>query len=131
MGAEENIAVARRSIEALDNRDVDGVLANWRDDLVFDASRMAEGVYHGKAEFRRWLEQLLESLGELHHSNLEFMTARGSVVVLADLGIAGSASGATSGGRFAYRFEVVDGLIKCQEVHPDPRPLLESLGLET
>jgi hypothetical protein len=91
---------------------------------------MAEGVYSGKPEFRRWLEQLFESLGELRHSNLEFMTTGDSVVVLADLGIEGSSSGASSGGRFAYRYDVEGGLIKRQEVHPDPRPLLDSLGVD-
>jgi ketosteroid isomerase-like protein len=127
-GTEANIEVVRRSIAAVDARDVEGVLANWQDDLVFDASRMAEGVYSGKPEFRRWLEQLFESLGELRHSNLEFMTHGDSVVVLADLGIEGSSSGASSGGRLAYRYDVEGGLIKRQEVHPDPRPLLHSLG---
>ena len=129
-GAETNIEAARRSIEALDARDVDGVLTNWSDDMVFDASRMAEGVYEGKAEFRRFLEQLLESLGELRHSNFTFLTEGDTVIVIADLGIAGSTSGAATGGRFAYRYEVVDGLIRRQEVHPDAQRLLESLGLE-
>jgi ketosteroid isomerase-like protein len=127
---ERNVETVRRSIDALNARDLEGVFECFSEDCVFDGSRVMEGVYRGKENYRRFLEEVLDSLGQLEHRELTVLTDVNRVVVLASVEMAGSASGAPGGGRIGYLYELRDGLIVHQEIHPDGEPLVRSLGIE-
>ena len=61
--SQENVDLARRSIDAFNSRDLDALLA-LLDDNVEGAPPLAsmEGNYHGHAGIRRWWESLFEGL---------------------------------------------------------------------
>ena len=61
--SEENVELARRSIDAFNRRDLDALLALMDED-VRGAPPLAslEGDYHGHAGIRRWWESLFENL---------------------------------------------------------------------
>jgi ketosteroid isomerase-like protein len=46
----------RRSVEATNRRDFDGVLASYRPDAVWDASQMGAGIFEGRAAIRGFIE---------------------------------------------------------------------------
>jgi ketosteroid isomerase-like protein len=60
--SQENVELSRRSIDALNRRDLDAFLS-LMDDEVEAVSRLApiEGVHHGHEGIRRWWETLFEA----------------------------------------------------------------------
>jgi ketosteroid isomerase-like protein len=61
--SEENVELARRSVDAFNRRDLDALLALMHDE-VEGAPPLAsiEGHYHGHAGIRRWWESLFTGL---------------------------------------------------------------------
>jgi ketosteroid isomerase-like protein len=60
--SEENVEVIRRFHEALNRRDVDGMIALWDDDAEFRPimSTLEAQVYHGHDGLRDWLRAIFE-----------------------------------------------------------------------
>jgi ketosteroid isomerase-like protein len=125
---EEATDVVRRSIEALNARDMDAVMACFTDDVIFDGSRIMEGTYRGKQSYREFLEEAVDRV-DFHHSEVSLLTDEDRVIALADVRGAGDRSGIPLAGRMAYVYEVREGLIARQEIHPDGEALLASIGL--
>lgn len=76
-----NVELVRSSFAAINDRDVDAILAHFSDDVVFDGSRVMEGVYHGKDSFRGFLEALIES-ATLEYRDLSFLEDGDRVIAL-------------------------------------------------
>ena len=113
-----DVELVRSSFEALNRRDLDAILAHFHPDVVFDATRIMEGTYTGRAEYRRFLDELFQA-SELHWDATSILSAGDHVAVIARVSGFGSASEAPMQRRFAFRYWVEDGLIRRQEVHPD------------
>jgi ketosteroid isomerase-like protein len=61
--SEENVALAHRTVDAFNRRDLDALLALMDDDVeAFPPLASMEGAYHGHAGIRRWWESLLDTL---------------------------------------------------------------------
>jgi ketosteroid isomerase-like protein len=64
----ENVEIVRRSTDAYNRRNVDGMLENWAKDAVLDWSNARSfdaGVYRGHAEIRAFMEEFFASWGEV------------------------------------------------------------------
>ena len=72
--SQENVELARRTIDAFNRRDLDALLALMDED-VEGAPPLAsmEGTYHGHAGIRRWWESLFEGLPDF---NIEILEVR-------------------------------------------------------
>ena len=64
----ENVEIVRRSTDAYNRRDVDGMLALWAQDAVLDwsnARSFEAGVYRGHGEIRAFMEGFFASWDEV------------------------------------------------------------------
>ena len=64
----ENAEIVRRSTDAYNRRNVDGMLENWAKDAVLDWSNARSfdaGVYRGHAEIRAFMEEFFASWDEV------------------------------------------------------------------
>ncbi len=66
--SEENLELVRRSTDAYNRRDLDGMLENWAPDAVLDwsnARTFDAGVYRGHGEIRAFTEGFLATWDEV------------------------------------------------------------------
>jgi ketosteroid isomerase-like protein len=81
-----NVEIARRSYEAFERDDLDAVLADMDDDIVWEQAQGLPhgGVYHGLAEVRRNIFEPLDTewWAEFHAVPHEFLESDADVVVL-------------------------------------------------
>ena len=74
--SEENLALARKSIGALNRGDLDAWLALHDPDVVWEALEGVPGVdelYRGRAGMREWVELMWENVEERFHIEIEQM----------------------------------------------------------
>ena len=86
-----------------------------------------EGTYRGHAEYRGFLEGLLES-GDLRWEVATIHPAGDHFVVVSSVRGTGATSEAPMERTFAFRYWVDDGLIRRQEVHTNVDALLAEAG---
>src|SRR5687768_11545371 len=66
--SQENVEIVRRSTDAYNRRDLDGILENWAPDAVLDWSNshgFDAGVYRGHGEIREFLQRFLATWEEV------------------------------------------------------------------
>jgi ketosteroid isomerase-like protein len=118
MAGEENLAVVRRSFEALNDADLDRLFECFTDDCVFDGSRIAEGIYKGRERYRAFLQGALDTVAA-RHTDLELRQDGNHVLATAMLIAHGQVSGAETDMAVAYLYELRDGLIAHQMMFAD------------
>jgi ketosteroid isomerase-like protein len=72
--SEENVALVRKAIDALNRADFDALLALISPDVVWEALEGVSGIgelYRGRAGVREWIEQMLETMEEGVHIEIE------------------------------------------------------------
>jgi ketosteroid isomerase-like protein len=78
--SEENVALARKAIEALNRADFDALLALLSPGVVWDALEGVSGIghlYRGRAGVREWIELMLENMEEGVHIDIDQMADLG------------------------------------------------------
>ena len=66
--SQENMEIVRRSTDAYNRRDLDGMLETWAQDAVLDwsnARTFDAGVYRGHGEIRAFMEEFLATWAEV------------------------------------------------------------------
>jgi ketosteroid isomerase-like protein len=74
--SQENVALARKAIDALNHRDFDAFLAFVSPDVIWGALEGLVGigdVYRGRAEVREWIERMLQDTEAGIHIAIEEM----------------------------------------------------------
>jgi ketosteroid isomerase-like protein len=102
--SEENVALARKAIDALNRGDLDGLLAFLSPDVVWEALEGVAGIgelYRGRAGVREWTELMFENAEEGVHVEIEQMTDLGDDRIF--IAVAISARRRGSGVPFEYR----------------------------
>ena len=102
--SEENVALARKAIDALNRRDLDALLALLSPDVVWEALEGVAGIgelYRGRAGVREWTELMFENAEEGVHVEIEQMADLGDDRVF--IAVAISARRRGSGVPFEYR----------------------------
>jgi ketosteroid isomerase-like protein len=72
--SEENVALVRKAIDALNRADFDALLALISPDVVWEALEGVSGIgelYRGRAGVREWIEQMWENTEEGVHIEIE------------------------------------------------------------
>jgi hypothetical protein len=72
--SQENVEIVRRSTDALNHRDLEGIMENWAADAVVDWSNSRgpeAGVYRGHDEIRAFAQRFLAAWDE---ARLRLMT---------------------------------------------------------
>jgi ketosteroid isomerase-like protein len=132
--SEENAAVARKAIDALNRRDFDALPAFLSPDVVWEALEGVSGIgelYRGRAEVREWIALMLENTEEGIHAEIEQMAdLRDDRVFIA---VVLTARRRGSGVPFEYRtWQIVwfaDGLITRRQVFWTRAEALKTAGL--
>jgi ketosteroid isomerase-like protein len=131
--SQENVALARKAIDALNRGDFDALLAFHSPDVVWEALEGVPGIgelYRGRAGVREWIEQLLEVFKE-PQIEIEEITDLGDDRVFIEVVL--TARGRGSGAPVEYRtWQIVwfvDGLITRRQVFWTRDPALEAAGL--
>src|SRR3954469_21598061 len=102
--SEENVALARKAIDALNRGDFDALLAFLRPDVAWEALEGVAGIgelYRGRAGVREWFELLGENAGAGCHIEIEQITDLGDDRVVIAVVLTARRKG--SGVPFEYR----------------------------
>ena len=68
--SQKNVELVREGIDAFNQRDLDAFVALLAPDVVWEENPELPGlqeVYRGRAEVRRWIEEVLEAVGTIHN----------------------------------------------------------------
>jgi ketosteroid isomerase-like protein len=132
--SEENVALARRAIEALNRRDYDALPAFLSPDVVWEALEGVSGIgelYRGRAEVREWIALMSENTEEGFRAEIEQMVDLGDDRVFIAVVLTARRKG--SGLPFEYRtWQIVsfaDGLITRRQVFWTRANALKTAGL--
>jgi hypothetical protein len=80
--SQENVEVVRRSTDAYNRGDIDGMLENWAQGAVVDWSnsrRFDAGIFRGHEEIRAFMEQFLAAWDEVWIEIVDGPGSRGSL----------------------------------------------------
>ena len=132
--SEENLALARKAIDALNRGDFDALLAFLSPDVVWEALEGVAGIgelYRGRAEVREWIALMLENTEKGIHTEIEQMADLGDDRVFIAVILTARRRG--SGMPFEYRtWQIVwfaDGLITRRQVFWTRAEALKTAGL--
>ncbi|HEY6636600.1 MAG TPA: nuclear transport factor 2 family protein [Solirubrobacterales bacterium] len=132
--SQENVELARQAIDALNRGDLDAWLAFLSPDVVWEALPGVPGMgelYRGRAEVRKWIEELWEEAEGVVHTEIEQMTDLGEDRVF--LGLVLTARGRGSGVPFElHTWSVIsyrEGLVTRRQVFWTRDEALEAAGL--
>ena len=130
----ENVALARKAIDALNRSDFDALLAFLSPDVVWEALEGVSGIgelYRGRAEVREWIALMLENTEEGIHTEIEQMADLGDGRVFIAVVLTARRRG--SNVPFEYRtWQVVwfaDGLVTRRQVFWTRAEALKTAGL--
>jgi ketosteroid isomerase-like protein len=132
--SEENVALARKAIDALNRGDFAALLTFLSPDVVWEALEGVTGigeVYRGRAEVREWIELMLENAEEGIHAEIEKIAELGDDRVFIAVVLRARRKG--SGAPFEYRtWQIVwfaDRLITRRQVFWTRAEALKAAGL--
>jgi ketosteroid isomerase-like protein len=132
--SEENVALVRKAIDALNRGDFDALLAFLSPDVVWEGLEGVSGIgelYRGRAEVREWIALMLEDTEEGIHTEIEQMADLGDDRVF--IAVVLTARRRDSGEPFEYRtWQIVwfaDDLITRRQVFWTRAEALKTAGL--
>jgi uncharacterized protein len=131
MADQANTEMVREGYEAWNRRDFDGVVARYADDITLesDARFLDFPTFKGRAEVRRFIEQLHNAWGEINLETLHFEEAGDKVVVEVRVTGKGKESGIEFEEVVAHVWTVRDGKLTHAEYFPslaDARETVEA-----
>jgi ketosteroid isomerase-like protein len=131
--SQEDVGIVRESWEAWLRGDMDGVLANYAPDVVWDLTHFREwpdAVYEGPSGVRQFLGEWLDVWDDFEVGVDEFRVAPdGRIVALAWQRGRGRHSGLAMDMKWAMITTVRDGQIIYMDNYDDRRKALEAAGL--
>jgi ketosteroid isomerase-like protein len=132
--SDENVALVRKAIDALNRRDFDAMLAFLSPDVVWEALEGVSGIgelFRGRAEVREWIALMLENTEEGVHAEVEQMADLGDDRVFIAVVLTARRRG--SGVPFEYRtWQIVwfaNGLVTRRQVFWTRAEALRTAGL--
>jgi len=132
--SEENLALARKAIDALNRGDFDAMVAFLSPDVVWETLEGIAGIGEldrGRAEVREWIELMLKGAEEGVHAGIEQIADLGDDRVF--IGVLLTARRRGSGVPFEYRtwqiVQFADGLISRRQVFWTRAEALTTAGL--
>jgi ketosteroid isomerase-like protein len=130
--SEEDVGVVRRSLEALNEGDTEGVLGLMDPDVELVTARaVLEGIsYRGHEGFRQFVADMADDWEDYHPSSERFRDlGDGRVLVVGRFHARGKASGMEVDTPAAWVSEVREGKIVHVRFYADEAAALDALGL--
>ena len=130
--SQENVDVVRRSFEAINRWDIDGLLELYDPDIQFlplTGTRVESGGYVGHSGVRNYFEEVADIWEELHPYADDFRTVGSDVVVLGGCAVRGRGSGAETDTPMAWVVTVRNGKVTSHRGYRTRAEALEAVGL--
>ena len=126
--------MVRDQFAATNGRDFDRAMEIYADDVVLVVSRgwgITSGTYEGKAAVGEWFGDWFRQFADDYHFEITEMRdlGNGGVLMVAEHGGTGRASGAAVGGESGYLYRVVDGRIDRVQLFIRPSDAIEAAKL--
>jgi ketosteroid isomerase-like protein len=130
--SQKNVEIVRRGVEALNQRDIEGVLETVHPDVELLPS-IVGGIeqtrFRGFEGYRRWLKEQAEIFPDLSIELTDIRSVGDQVVAVYVTRVRGKGSGIVLESPGAGVFTFRDGLLVRQVGYQDPRDALEAVGL--
>ena len=125
--SEESVDVVRRMYDARDRGDIAGVLAQFHEEVVVDATvRGDTGIGHGHEELLAIIAEWIREFDEWHEEIHEFRDLGDKVCVVATQRGRGRGSGVEVETRYALLYEVQEDKITRMTLFRGPSEALEA-----
>jgi ketosteroid isomerase-like protein len=131
--SQENVEVARRSIEGFNSREFDAVFELWDAEgewIPAMAGAVDSEVYRGHVAFRRYYDELFESFSEVRVDDVELKDLGSRVLVLYKLSVRGRDSGVAVDQPGAVVYQLRGGKIVHGRSYLSHGEALKAVGLE-
>ncbi len=130
---QENVQVARATMEAFARRDYDGVIARFHGDGEWRPANSPGGLegttYVGHEGVRSWAAQLEESWEKFDVVDCTFETVGDRVLVLGQVRVRGSTSGVEFDAPLAQVWEIDEGKVRRLTGYSTPADARKAVGL--
>ena len=131
--AQQNVEVARATMEAFERRDVDAIVARWHPDAEWRPAISPGGLegttYVGPEGVRRWIAELAESWETFEITDPTFEEVGDRVVMLARVHARGSSSGVEIDAPLSQVWEIEGGEVRRLTGFLSHVEALEAVGL--
>ena len=127
--SEENVELARRSLEAFARGDVETALEAMDPELVATRAHPDRAVYHGRDGLLQMVADWVEGFRDWSYEVVEIIDAGERVVVRQHQRARGAGSGVPIEDDYWLVYAFADGLIVRFEVYADRGEALRSAGL--
>jgi ketosteroid isomerase-like protein len=132
--ADHNIAIVRRTFEAIGNRDVDALLRLYEPNAEFrplTGTQVESGGYHGHEGIRAYFEEV-DTVWDQMLPHADDLRSHGDLVVVAGgCMVRGRESGAETDRAMAWVFRVRDGRVASHQAFSSTEEALSAAGLES
>jgi ketosteroid isomerase-like protein len=127
--SEQNVETLRRSVEAFNAGDREGLLSCMHPEIEF-YSAFEQNVYRGHEGMVRYRDAVDDVLADFHTEDDRFLDAGGDRVVhLYKLVVRGAGSGVPGSRENAILWEFLDGMLFKGRVYLDPDEAFEAAGM--
>ena len=130
--SQENVEVVRRSTEAYNRRDLDGMLETWAPDAVVDWSRSRgfdAGVFQGHGEIRAFLRRFLAAFEEIRFEIDDPIEVEEDLLVSENVAYLRGRDGIEVQARSAWLIRIRDGKQTSLTLYQTKREALEAAGV--
>ena len=131
--SEENIEIVRRSTDAYNRRDLDGILENWAPDAVVDwtNSRGLEvAVVRGHEAIRAFMQRFLETFDEIRLELNDIVEVEDDLLVVENVAHVRGRDGIETQARSAWLISIQDGMQTSLTMYQTKQEALEAARLQ-
>jgi ketosteroid isomerase-like protein len=131
--SQENVEIVRRSTDAYNRRDLDGIVENWARDAVFDWSNsrgLEAGVYRGHDEIREFARRFLAAWDDVRLEMDEPIEVEDDLLVVENVTYLRGRDGIETQARSAWLIRFRDGQQTSLTLYQTKQEALEAAGLE-
>jgi ketosteroid isomerase-like protein len=128
----ENVEIVRRTTDAYNRHDLDGIVEHWAPDAVLDWSNsrgLEAGVYRGHDEIRAFTQRFLATWDEVRLELGEPMEAAADVLVVENVTHLRGRDGIETQARSAWVLTFRDGQQISLTLYQTKQEALEAAGL--
>ena len=127
----ENVEIVRRTADAYNHHDLDGIVEHWAPDAVLDWSNsrgLEAGVYRGHDEIRAFTQRFLATWDEVRLEMGEPMEAADDVLVVENVTYLRGRDGIQTQARSAWVLTFRDGQQTSLTLYQTKQEALEAAG---
>jgi ketosteroid isomerase-like protein len=130
--SQENVEIVRRSTEAYNRRDLDGIVENWAPDAVLDWSNsrgFEASVYRGHGEIRAFAQRFLAAFDEVRLEIDDPVEVDDDLLVVENAAYLRGRDGVEVQARSAWLIRFRDGQQTSLMLYQTKQDALEAAGL--